>query len=91
MRTIYQAIREAVEAAKIPGIRYEEGYPRDHVRLVSDPVEDEEMDTMKPLLEAMKVITAAIENEADQEDDIEVTFYHLPGEEEWGIAIGDGR
>ena len=91
MDTIYQKIKKAVEDANIKHIVYEEGYPRDHVKLDFDPMEDEAADTLSPLVRAMRVITKAINENAEIEDDIEVTFYHLPGEEEWGIAIGDGR
>lgn len=89
METIYQKIASRVRAA-CPDVIYEEGYPRDYVRLKnSSPEEDE--DTLGPLLEAMQVIMSGIEDFASVEDDIEVKFYHLPFEEEWGISIGDGR
>ena len=91
MDTIYEKIEKAVKAAHIKHIKYENGYPKDHIVLDFDPIEDEEEDSMQPLIEALKVITETLDKHADFEDDIEVTFYHLPGEEEWGIAIGDGR
>ena len=90
METIYQKIKKAVNAAHIKHVVFEESYPRDRVKLDFDPI-DEEMDTMAPLVEAMKVITDTIDKYADFEDDIEVSFCHLPGEEEWCITIGDGR
>jgi hypothetical protein len=46
---------------------------------------------MTPLLQALDVIKCTIENFADKDDDIRVCFCHLPGEENWGISIGDGR
>ena len=97
--TIYQHIQTAIEKANIEGIVYEEGYPKDHIRLVDNPFESEEFeegelpdtDTITPLVKALAVVTKAIKKHATPEDDIEVVFYHLPGEEELGIAIGDGR
>ncbi len=91
METIYNHIKEAVLAANIPGIRWVDDYPKDFVVLEGDPIEDEEMDTLSPLVKALDVIKCAIENFGDQEDDLEVIFTHLPGEERWSIAIGDGR
>lgn len=98
-KTIYEHIKTAIEKANIEGIVYEEGYPKDHIRLENDPFESEEyeegelpdMDTITPLVKALAVVTKAIKKHATPEDDIEVVFYHLPGEEELGIAIGDGR
>ncbi len=98
-KTIYQHIQTAIEKANIEGIVYEEGYPKDHIRLENDPFESEEyeegelpdVDTITPLVKALAVVTKAIKKHATPEDDIEVVFYHLPGEEELGIAIGDGR
>ena len=91
METIYTKIENAVKNANIEGIAYERDYPMDMINLVGDPIEDEEMDTMAPLVKAMKVIMDVIKKEATVEDDIRVCFCHLPGEEEWGISIGDGR
>lgn len=91
METIYNHIEEALKRANIKGIVYKKSYPRDLVELVGDPTEDEEMDTLTPLLEALAVIQCTIENFGSVDDDIEVVFFHLPGEEEWGISIGDGR
>lgn len=91
METIYSHIEEAVRAANIPGIKYVKDYPMDYVFIDGDPIEDEEMDTMGPLLQALEVIKCTIENFGDKNDDIRVCFSHLPGEETWGISIGDGR
>lgn len=91
METIYTKIENAVKNANIKGIVYERNYPADMVKLEGDPIEDEEMDTMAPLTKAMDVIMGVIKTEATPDDDIRVCFCHLPGEEDWGISIGDGR
>lgn len=91
METIYNHIKEAVNAANIPGIKYVESYPKDFIEFENDPADDEEMDTMTPMLQALEVIRCTIENFGDKDDDIRVCFSHLPGEETWCISIGDGR
>ena len=93
MQTIYTKIQHAV-VKHCPEVRFEEGYPRDHVVLPQsneEILEDDTIDTLKPLVKALRVIADAIEKNGTIEDDIEVRFCHLPGEEQWGIAIGDGR
>lgn len=90
--TIYEKIKKAVTEANITDTRFEDGYPRDHVRLTFDPVEEEEeRDTLTPLVTALETIAKVIKEQGTLEDDIEVTLYHLPSEESWGISIGDGR
>lgn len=91
METIYKKIAKAVKDANIEGIEYKESYPMDFVEMKGDPIEDEEMDTMTPLVKAMGVIMETVKKEATINDDIRVCFSHLPGEEIWGISIGDGR
>lgn len=91
METIYKKIAKAVKDANIEGVEYKEGYPTDMVKLNNSLIEDEESDTMTPLVKAMGVIMETIKKEADNTDDIRVCFYHLPGDEDWGISIGDGR
>lgn len=91
METIYKKIAKAVKDANINGIEYKEGYPTDMVELDNSLIEDEESDTMTPLVKAMGVIMETIKKEADNTDDIRVCFCHLPGDENWGISIGDGR
>lgn len=91
METIYKKIAKAVKDANIEGVKYKEGYPTDMVKLKNSLIEDEESDTMTPLVKAMGVIMETIKKEADNTDDIRVCFYHLPGDEDWGISIGDGR
>lgn len=91
METIYKKIAKAVKDANIEGIEYKEGYPMDMVELDNSLIEDEESATMTPLVRAMEVIMETIKKEADNTDDIRVCFCHLPGDENWGISIGDGR
>ena len=93
MKTIYQKIQEAVKK-NCADVHYEKSYPKDYVKLNhtnDELLEDESIDTMTPLVHAMQVILDVIKQEATTEDDLEVDFYHLPGEEAWGISIGDGR
>ena len=102
-KTIYNRIQEAIEKANIEGIEFEENYPRDYVRLVGNPFKNEDLeeeeleealenfDSITPLVKAMQVIIKTIKKYATPEDDIEVVFCHLPGEEQLGISIGDGR
>lgn len=89
--TIYNKIKNAVVNANIEGIVYEEDYPKDYVKLTGDPLEDEEMDTMTPLVKAMKVIMDVVKKEGTTDEDLRICFCHLPNEEYWGISIGDGR
>lgn len=91
METIYQKIEKAVKNANIPGIIYKSGYPTDNIVLDEELTEDETNDTMTPMLKVMEVINKVLLKSADSEDDIRVCFCHLPGEEYWGISIGDGR
>lgn len=91
METIYKKIKEAVVGANIEGIKYKEGYPMDMVELDDNLIEDEESDTMTPLVKAMEVIMETVKKEGAADDDIRVCFCHLPGDENWGISIGDGR
>lgn len=91
MKTIYEKIKEAVKAENIENIIYEEGYPADTIKLDESLTEDEEANTIEPMARAMKVIIDTISKEASSCDDIRVCFSHLPGEEYWGISIGDGR
>lgn len=93
MTTIYQKIEKAIKE-KCPNVHYEKNYPKDFVKLNhsdEEILEDESIDTMTPLAEAMAVITETVKAEASQDDDLEIIFAHLPGEETWFIAIGDGR
>ena len=90
-KTIYQKIADAVRDANIKHIVYEEGYPMDYVKLDEELTEDEESDTISPMVRALRVITKVINAEATPEDDLRICFCHLPGEEYWGISIGDGR
>ena len=94
METIYDKIEEAVNAAKIDGIKYERGYPSDciHFEKTNDEIiDDENLDTVGPLAQALVVIAKTILQKASIDDDVEVTFRHLPAEESWAIYIGDGR
>mgnify|MGYP003371512690 CR=1 FL=1 len=94
METIFNKIESAIKNSGIKNIKYLKDYPKDHVKLVwsSDEIlDDESIDTITPLIQAMEVINNTIKENADSDEDIEVTLYHLPGEEEWGISIGDGR
>lgn len=91
METIYTKIGEAIKNSGIKGIKYVEDYPMDFVKLEDELIEDEESDTLTPLVKAMEVITKTIKDCGDSNEDIRVCFTHLPGEEEWGISIGDGR
>ena len=95
METIWDKIKKAVEK-KCPDVVYEENYPKDRVfpkctynKDIEDIDEDE--DTITPMVKAMAVIMGVVRAEATVEDDIEVVFAHLPGEETWVITIGDGR
>lgn len=90
-KTIYERIEEAVKNAKIEGISYEKGYPRDFVRVDDNLIENEESDTLTPLVTALKVITDTIEKYGTADDDIEVNLSHIPFDEYWAISIGDGR
>jgi len=90
-KTIYEHIKDAVKKANIPDIIWEDGYPRDHVKISNKLIDDDQADTLAPLVKALRVIADTIEKHGLFDDDIEVDFYNLPGEEEWGIAIGDGR
>lgn len=91
MKTIYEKIKEAVKAENIENIVYEEGYPMDIIKLDESFTEDEEANTIGVMARAMKVIMDVIDREASPFDDIRVCFSHLPGDEYWGISIGDGR
>ena len=102
-KTIYNRIQEAIEGANIKGIKFEQGYPCDHVLLVDNPFDNEELEedeleealenfkSIDPLVKAMQVIMETIKDYAEEEDGIEVRFCHLPGEETLFISIGDGR
>lgn len=93
METIFNKIQKAVET-NCPDVKYTRNYPKDYVKLnyTDDEIlDDESIDTITPLVKAMKVIMDVIEKEGAGEDDIRVCFNHLPGEEFWGITIGDGR
>ena len=90
-KTIYQRIEEAVKNAKIEGISYEKDYPCDFVRVDESLTEDEESDTLTPMVKALKVITDTIEKYGTADDDIEVNLSHIPFDEYWAISIGDGR
>ena len=94
METIYKKIENTIKTSGIEGIKYVHDYPRDLVKLTQSDEEildDESIDTLTPLVLAMDVITKTIRENGTPEDDIEVVLYHLPGEESWGISIGDGR
>lgn len=91
METIFTKIEDAIKKSGIKNIRYERCYPKDYVKLDDNLTENEESDTLTPMVKAMEVITNTIKENGSSDDDIEVTLYHLPGEEEWGISIGDGR
>lgn len=93
METIYQKIKKAVESANIKHIVYKKGYPTDMVELDFNPMDEEHEsdDSLSPLVRAMRVIISTINAEAEIDDDIRVCFCHLPGEEDFGISIGDGR
>ena len=90
-KTIYQRIEEAVKNAKIEGISYVKDYPCDFVEVDESLTEDEESDTLTPMVKALKVITDTIEKYGTPDDDIDVRFYHVPFDEQWAISIGDGR
>ena len=90
-KTIYQRIEEAVKNAKIEGISYVRDYPRDFIEVDESLTEDEESDTLTPMVKALKVITDIIEKYGTPDDDIDVRFYHVPFDEQWTISIGDGR
>ena len=93
MITIYQKIEKTIKD-KCPNVHYEKYYPRDYVKLNhsdEEILDDESIDTLTPLVEAMNVIMETVKAEATQDDDLEIIFTHLPGEEAWCIAIGDGR
>lgn len=94
METIYKKIENAIKTSGIEGIKYENGYPKDYVKLThsdEEILDDESIDTLTPLVLAMDVITKTIKENGSTDDDIRVCFCHLPGEEYWGISIGDGR
>jgi hypothetical protein len=91
METIFEKIEKAVKAAAIKGVNYKRDYPMDFVFLSDELVEDETSDTITPMVKAMSVIMDTIKENATPDDDVRVCFTHLPGEEEWGISIGDGR
>lgn len=91
METIFTHIEEAIKTANIPGIKYVKSYPADYIELEESLTEDEENDTMTPMLQVLDVIKCTLENFADKDDDVRVCFCHLPGEEDWAISIGDGR
>ena len=90
-KTIYEHIKDAVKKANIPDVIWEDDYPRDRVKISDKLTDDEQSDTLTPLVKVLRVIADTIEKYGTSDDDIEVDFYNLPGEEEWGIAIGDGR
>lgn len=91
MKTIYQKIEDAVKSANIKGVHFKEDYPKDFIIVDEELTEDEESDTMTPLVKALSVVTEVLRAEGTSEDDIRVCFCHLPSEEYWGISIGDGR
>ena len=94
METIFNKIESAIKNSGIKNIKYQKDYPKDYVKLVwsnDEILDDESIDTITPLVQAMEVINNTIKENADSDEDIEVTLYHLPGEEAWGISIGDGR
>ena len=93
MDSIFNKIERAVRA-NCENVKYVRDYPMDFVRLnkTNDEIlDDESIDTLNPLVDAMKVIMDTIKENGGIYDDIRVCFTHLPGDEEWGISIGDGR
>lgn len=90
-KTIYQRIEEAVKNAKIEGVSYEKDYPCDFVRVDESLTDDEESDTLTPMVKVLKVITETIEKYGNSDEDIDVHFCHIPFDEYWAISIGDGR
>ncbi len=90
-KTIYQRIEEAVKNAKIEGVSYVRYYPCDFIEVDESLTDDEESDTLTPMVKALKVIADVIEKYGTPDDDIDVRFYHVPSDEQWTISIGDGR
>ena len=93
METIFTKIEQAVKE-KCKGVQFVHDYPKDFVKLDKtddEIIEDNSIETMKPLADAMQVILDTIKEHGSDDDDLRVCFCHLPAEEYWGISIGDGR
>lgn len=90
-KTIYEKIKDAVKAAAIPNVNYVSSWPADVISVDDSLTEDEDSDTLSPMLDVLQVITDVVKKNGTSLDDLEIRFMHLPGEEVWQIFIGDGR
>jgi hypothetical protein len=93
MDSIFNKIERAVRA-NCEKVKYVRDYPMDFVLLTKtadEIIEDDSIETLKPLADAMQVILDTIKEHGTDDDDIRVCFCHLPGTEDWAISIGDGR
>ena len=94
METIFTKIESAIKKADIKDVVFVKGYPRDmvlHKKSNDEILDDEDYDTLTPLVAAMKVIMGVVEKEATRDDDVVVEFRHNPFDETWCIEISDGR
>ena len=94
-KTIWKTILDNV-SEKCENIEVTDGYPCDLITPSQTLIDDEEADTLTPMVKALRVIADTVEeyikeNGDDFYGDLQINFMHLPGEEYYGIQIGDGR